>query len=147
MPETAACPACHSTETISLRHLKGSDIANGLQLAPPRKRTSPRVKLVYATVLVTSWSIVPVSAFYFVSVSYIRYHLEMPWILRFTDMELSIPAIVIIVGLIAFLRFLWVRCTNVIHEETRWNADEYPKLLAAWERTLLCSKCNHRWTQ
>lgn len=141
-----SCPTCASSDIHSLQELHRSDSKPAdIDTAPPRKRTSPRVKLLYAVVLVASWSIVPLAALYFISVSYIRYHLEMPWILRLTDMQLSIPAIVLIVCLIALLRYVWVRCTTIIAAETRWNSDNFPVVLKQWERTRLCKKCSHRW--
>lgn len=133
------CPKCRSMESALC-----STVESAAQ-SRPQKRNHPGVKLLYAIVLVSSWSIVPLSAIYFVSVSYIRYHLEMPWILRYTDLELSIPAILLILTAIASLRYLWVRCTAVIDADTVWNREQHPSLLVEWERMRVCSACNHQW--
>ncbi|MEO8377719.1 MAG: hypothetical protein ABI579_08605 [Candidatus Sumerlaeota bacterium] len=141
-----SCPSCKSADTNLLSDLNKSGVVPlESEAAPPARRNNARIRLIYVVVLVCSWAIIPISAAYFVTISFMRYHLEMPWILKLSDFQLLIPAIIFSSAAIVTLRIMWLNCTTVMTEDNRWNRDEHPKAMTAWEHTRRCGKCNHRW--
>ena len=91
--------------------------------APLRRRNNVRLKLAYLLVLIASGSVSLFVAALFVTISFLRFHLEVPWLQRFTDMEIILPIGGAILLAIYTLRFFWMRCTKAIEEESRWNAE------------------------
>ena len=90
--------------------------------APLRRRNNVRLKIAYLLVLIASGSVSLVVAALFVTISFLRFHLELPWLQRFTDMQIILPLGGAILLAIYTLRFFWMRCTKALEEESRWNA-------------------------